>query len=150
MDIDTNTLKDAGLGRIVVFYTRCKRVTPPIKRAADTLVDVWSRPIIKRSASFRDREMQMPTSSQTTVVQSKMTKVQLMEVLSRKDDDRVRKNAVRIPERDLGNYKNAPAATIAPNDAKAVQEREARKATQDRTRKMQRKLALHKQKSARL
>jgi hypothetical protein len=52
MYIDTNTLKDSGLGRVVLFYTKCKRVTSAIQRQAVSLVSVWSRPIIKRSASY--------------------------------------------------------------------------------------------------
>lgn len=52
MYIDTNTLKDSQLGRIVLFYTKCKRVTSAIQRQAAALVSVWSRPIIKRSASY--------------------------------------------------------------------------------------------------
>ena len=52
MYIDTNTLKDSGLGRVVLFYTKCKRVTSAIQRQAVSLVSGWSRPIIKRSASY--------------------------------------------------------------------------------------------------
>lgn len=52
MYIDTNTLKDSQLGRIVLFYTKCKRVTSAIQRQAVALVSVWSRPIVKRSASY--------------------------------------------------------------------------------------------------
>lgn len=55
MDIDTNSLKESGLGRVVLFYTKCKRVTTQINRLARELVSTWSRPIIKRSASYRDR-----------------------------------------------------------------------------------------------
>ena len=55
MDLDTQTLKECRLGPIVLFYTKTKRVTPAINRSADSLVQAWSRPIIKRPASFRNR-----------------------------------------------------------------------------------------------
>jgi transcription factor SPN1 len=57
MDLDTETLKEAKLGPIVLFYTKTKRVTPAINRAADALVQAWSRPIIKRPANFRSRHI---------------------------------------------------------------------------------------------
>ncbi|GMK60009.1 hypothetical protein CspeluHIS016_0902260 [Cutaneotrichosporon spelunceum] len=58
MDLDTATIREAGLGPIVLFYTKTKRVTPPINRAAEALVQTWSRPIIKRPADFRSRYIQ--------------------------------------------------------------------------------------------
>jgi transcription factor SPN1 len=55
MDLDTATLKESRLGPIVLFYTKTKRVTPAISRAADALVQAWSRPIVKRPGEFRPR-----------------------------------------------------------------------------------------------
>lgn len=56
MDLDTATLKESRLGPIVLFYTKTKRVTPSISRAADALVQAWSRPIVKRpGGDFRAR-----------------------------------------------------------------------------------------------
>jgi hypothetical protein len=58
MDLDTQTLKECRIGPIVLFYTKTKRVTPAINRSADSLVQAWSRPIIKRPASFRNRHVE--------------------------------------------------------------------------------------------
>lgn len=55
MELDTQTLKEARLGPIVLFYTKTRRVTPGINRQADALVQAWSRPIIKRPANLRSR-----------------------------------------------------------------------------------------------
>lgn len=57
MSIDTISLKMSGLGRVVVFYSLCKRVEPPIRRIAEQLIETWTRPILKRSASYRDRHV---------------------------------------------------------------------------------------------
>lgn len=53
MQIDEISLKMSGLGRIVLFYTIRKKVDPEVKRRAERLVELWSRPILKRSASYR-------------------------------------------------------------------------------------------------
>lgn len=55
MSIDTQSLKASELGKIVLFYTKCPRVDPSIKRLAGNLVTSWLRPIIRRSASYRSR-----------------------------------------------------------------------------------------------
>jgi transcription factor IWS1 len=57
MSIDTISLKMSGLGRVVVFYSLCTRVEQSIRRSAEHLIEVWTRPILKRSASYRDRHI---------------------------------------------------------------------------------------------
>ncbi|GAA5872369.1 hypothetical protein JCM3774_004502 [Rhodotorula dairenensis] len=56
LPIELSALKSSGLGKIVYFYTKCKRVDPQIKRVADQLVADWMRPILRRSGAFIDRE----------------------------------------------------------------------------------------------
>ncbi|TFK18124.1 transcription factor iws1 [Coprinopsis marcescibilis] len=110
--IDSAVLKESGLGRIVLFYTKCKRVTPDIARIADELVSVWSRPIIKLSASYRDRIIPTAASDQA----DGRTGERLNQILARakvNEKGRVRKNAVMIPQPELGNYTVAPSATAS-------------------------------------
>lgn len=57
MTIDTISLKMSGLGKVVVFYSLCTRVEPKIKRSAEHLIEIWSRPVLKRSSSYRDRHI---------------------------------------------------------------------------------------------
>lgn len=149
MDIDTNTLKESGIGRIVMFYTRSnKRVTPTIKRAADALLAQWSRPIIKRSSSYRDRAIATGTIDPSQ--QRRAAKLNAILAKGREEDaGKVRKNAVRIPERSLGTYTVAPkhAATSA-STQRLAEDMEKRKFQNDRVRKVQRKLDQHRQKSS--
>ncbi|CAE7215056.1 unnamed protein product [Rhizoctonia solani] len=147
LDIDTPVLKESGLGKIVLFYTKCKRVTPAIRRTADTLVANWSRPIVKRSASYRDRHV--PTAeSEVSVRTEKLNK--LLERAALTNNGRGRKNAVRIPESAIGRYTVAPKSGNAGVSANVAADVERRKANQERLRRMQRKLDTAKQKTARL
>lgn len=57
MELDAQTLKETYLGRVVLFYTKAARVQGPIKRQADTLVQNWSRPILRRSADLHNRKV---------------------------------------------------------------------------------------------
>ncbi|KAL5634523.1 hypothetical protein ACGC1H_002542 [Rhizoctonia solani] len=147
LDIDTAVLKESGLGKIVLFYTKCKRVTPAIRRTADTLVANWSRPIVKRSASYRDRHVPI-AEAEISVRTEKLNK--LLERAALTNNGRGRKNAVRIPESSLGRYTVAPKAGNAGVSANVAADVERRKANQERLRRMQRKLDTAKQKTARL
>jgi transcription factor SPN1 len=103
--IDSSVLKESGLGRIILFYTKCKRVTPDIKRIADELVAVWSRPIIKRSSSYRDRVI--PMAQQSAEVRAE----HLNSILARAkeaEQGRTRKHAVAVPRAQIGEYTVAP------------------------------------------
>ena len=57
MTIDTDTLKASGLGKIILFYSKSLRSTAHVKRQASDLLAAWSRPIIKRSSSFRTKSV---------------------------------------------------------------------------------------------
>ncbi|CAE6445576.1 unnamed protein product [Rhizoctonia solani] len=145
LDIETAVLKESGLGKIVLFYTKCKRVTPAIRRTADTLVANWSRPIVKRSASYRDRHV--PTAeAEISVRTEKLNK--LLERAALTNNGRGRKNAVRIPESAIGRYTVAPKSGNAGVSANVAADVERRKANQERLRRMQRKLDTARQKSA--
>ncbi|KAG6845456.1 hypothetical protein H0H87_008816 [Tephrocybe sp. NHM501043] len=116
--IDSAVLKESGLGKVVLFYTKCKRVTPEISRVARELVSTWSRPIIKRSASYRDRVVPVtadyeddggPTSQSQARGGEKLTAI--MARAKENEKHRVKRNAVTIPQRELGDYTVAPRAS---------------------------------------
>ncbi|KAI0690156.1 hypothetical protein BC835DRAFT_1417977 [Cytidiella melzeri] len=136
--IDKDVLKESKLGKVIVFYTKCKRVTPDIARIANDLVSIWSRPIIKRSASYRDRTIE------TVSVSRGEGNEKLNTILARareSDKSRVRKNAVAIPSRELGSYTVAPSSTagIMRNNKSVEFDTERRKAAADRMRRITRK-----------
>ncbi|CAE6363686.1 unnamed protein product [Rhizoctonia solani] len=147
LDIETAVLKESGLGKIVLFYTKCKRVTPAIRRTADTLVANWSRPIVKRSASYRDRHV--PTAEAEVSVRTEKLNKLLERAATLSNNGRGRKNAVRIPESSIGRYTVAPKSGNAGVSANVAADVERRKANQERLRRMQRKLDTAKQKGSR-
>jgi transcription factor SPN1 len=109
MDINTESLRESGLGRVVLFYTKCKRVVEPIQRIASELVDTWTRPILKRSSSYRDKFV--PTISAEDMENVRTSVPKLSAILSQariSEQGRTRKHAVSIPERNLTTYTVAP------------------------------------------
>ena len=149
--IDSNVLKESRLGRVVLFYTKCKRVTPDIQRAANDLVSVWSRPIIKRSASYRDRVI--PTAHGDDAGArggpggaGGVGGERLNAILARareSDKNRIRKNAVAIPQRELGSYTVAPRsnAGLARNNAPVDVDTQRRKQNAERLKSLTRKMS---------
>ncbi|KAI9061310.1 hypothetical protein FKP32DRAFT_1594613 [Trametes sanguinea] len=141
--IDTNVLKDSKLGRVVLFYTKCTRVTPDVQRMANDLVSIWSRPIIKRSASYRDRVI--PTAQTEGEGGAARGGERLNAILARareSDKNRVRKNAVMIPQSQLGSYTVAPRANagLAKNNIAVDVDIQRRKQNQERLKSLTRKM----------
>ncbi|CAO3665067.1 unnamed protein product [Umbelopsis ramanniana] len=58
LPIRTDNLRESGVGRVMFFYTKCPRIEPKVKRVADQLVAKWSRPILRRSADYREKRLQ--------------------------------------------------------------------------------------------
>lgn len=146
LDIDTAVLKESRLGRIVLFYTKSKRVTPDITRTANSLVSAWSRPIIKRSASYRDRAI--PTANMSAA-DGGATHERLNVILARAKEgerNRVRKNAVMIPQRELGSYTVAPRSNtgVLKNNISVDMDIERRRRNAERLRNLTRKMGSQK------
>jgi transcription factor SPN1 len=55
LPIQKDVLISSGIGKVVLFYTRSKRVEPSIKRMAEKLLGEWSRPILKRTDDYKKR-----------------------------------------------------------------------------------------------
>lgn len=144
--IDSAVLKESGLGRIVLFYTKCKRVTPDIQRIALELVSVWSRPIIKRSASYRDRVV--PVSEQGSGGVDMRAGEKLNAILARAKEaekGRVKRNAVMIPQRELGTYTVAPKTSVGvsrSNNQSVDADGERRRRNAERLRTLTRKVTM--------
>lgn len=56
-EISTDQLRESDLGKIVLFYTKCPRVDPAIKRQALGLVSAWLRPMLKKKAVWREKHV---------------------------------------------------------------------------------------------
>lgn len=57
-------LRESGIGRIVMFYTKDSRPEISIKREAQRLVREWSRPILGKSDDYKMKEIRAAGSSQ--------------------------------------------------------------------------------------
>jgi transcription factor SPN1 len=112
MNIDTETLRESGLGRVVLFYTKCKRVIEPIRRIASQLVDTWTRPILKRSSSYRDKLIPTITQEEMDTAPKNIPKLSVILQQAKLADlgagKTMRRHAVAVPERNLTEYKVAP------------------------------------------
>lgn len=55
----TDILRESGIGKIVLFYTKDARPQNHIKKSATNLVLEWSRPILGKSADYKTKPVQM-------------------------------------------------------------------------------------------
>jgi transcription factor SPN1 len=138
--IDSNVLKESGLGRIVLFYTKCKRVTPDIARIANDLVSTWSRPIIGRPSSYRERVVLPANEEGSGRIANERLNV-ILERAKKEEKNRIRKNAVMIPQRELGSYTVAPKDGLSRTNASVDMDIERRRKNAERLRSLTRKVS---------
>lgn len=50
MDIDTDHLRESGIGRVIMFMYKCPREIPEVKRKSGALISKWCKPILRTSA----------------------------------------------------------------------------------------------------
>lgn len=59
LPIKTIHLRESGLGKIILFYQKSKKVDPALKRTAEKLIGDWTRPVMGRSDNYRAREIKV-------------------------------------------------------------------------------------------
>lgn len=124
MQIDEISLKMSQLGRVVLFYTIRKKVDPVVKRHADRLVELWSRPILKRSSSYRT--LSVPQANATL----QDTGAEFDRIASKVDPKR---RNVSMPQSVKTNYTYAPRGMAGASDGTGHEE------SQQTTRRVNRK-----------
>ena len=58
LPISKDSLISSGLGKVILFYTKSKKLELGIKRQAERLLAEWTRPILKRSDNYRNRMLE--------------------------------------------------------------------------------------------
>ncbi|RPB00027.1 hypothetical protein L873DRAFT_1805811 [Choiromyces venosus 120613-1] len=110
MKITTDYLRESGIGKVVMFYTKDKRPQLHIKREANRLVRDWSRPILGRSDDYHSREIPMAHDGDSRHSRPKQ----------RGDDEEANplappdrnKNRTRVPQAMPRSYEIAPASRV--------------------------------------
>ena len=140
--IDKDVLTESKLGPVIVFYTKSKKVTPDIARIANDLVSQWSRPIIKRSASYRDRTIATVDIGRGDTSRGGERLNAILARAKEGEKNRVRKNAVAIPTRELGSYTVAPSinASLMKDNKSVDVDIDRRKRNAERLRLLTRKV----------
>ncbi|BGP21073.1 hypothetical protein JCM10213_007591 [Rhodosporidiobolus nylandii] len=101
ISIETSALKSSGLGKIVYFYTKCKRVDPSISRLANQLVSDWMRPILRRSKAFVDRDLSSGYGGSSHAA-----------ALAIAEPESVASRHARIPQALTATFMNAPKSVL--------------------------------------
>ncbi|CAI4054046.1 hypothetical protein SKDZ_16G3870 [Saccharomyces kudriavzevii ZP591] len=139
LPVKTEHLKESGLGRVVIFYTKSKRVEAQLARLAEKLIAEWTRPIIGASDNYRDKRiMQLEFDSEKLRKKSVMDSAKNRKKKKSKSGEdptsrgssvqtlyeqaAARRNRAAAPAQTTTDYKYAPVSNLntVPTNARAV------------------------------
>ncbi|CAI4055138.1 hypothetical protein SUVZ_16G4010 [Saccharomyces uvarum] len=139
LPVKTEHLKESGLGRVVIFYTKSKRVEAQLARLADKLIAEWTRPVIGASDNYRDKRiMQLEFDSEKLRKKSVMDSAKNRKKKKSKSGEdstsrgssvqtlyeqaAARRNRAAAPAQTTTDYKYAPVSNVntVPTNARAV------------------------------
>ncbi|KAK6462087.1 hypothetical protein DFJ63DRAFT_335433 [Scheffersomyces coipomensis] len=109
LPIKTDHLVSSGIGKVLVFYQRSKRTEPVLKKIVDRLIGDWTRPILNKSDSYKDRSIHFAEYNRKNYINKlakKSNKPQEVKTLYEVNAEK-RKRAA-IPSRRTAAYKIAP------------------------------------------
>ncbi|KAL7663445.1 TFIIS N-terminal domain-containing protein [[Candida] zeylanoides] len=111
LPIKTDHLIASGIGKVLVFYQRSQRTEANLKRIVDNLIGDWTRPILNKSDSYKDRTIQFNEynkSKYTNQLQSKRHQSGKKEEKTLYEQSAERRKRAAIPSARTTAYKIAP------------------------------------------
>lgn len=110
LPIKTDHLVASGIGKVLVFYQRSKRTEPNLKKIVDRLIGDWTRPILNKSDSYKDRTIRFHdyNKSKFTNKLLSLRKSKPEEVKTLYEQQAERRNRAAIPSARTTAYKIAP------------------------------------------
>lgn len=109
LPIKTDHLSASGIGKVLVFYQRSKRTELNLKKIVDKLIGDWTRPILNKSDSYKDRTIQFQQYNKNKYVNKLSTdKPKIKEAKSLYEETAERRNRAAIPAARTTAYKIAP------------------------------------------
>lgn len=109
MPIKTDHLVALGIGKVLVFYQRLKRTEASLKRIVDRLISDWTRPILNKSDSYKDRTIAFHEYNKTRYANQLLSqRSKTKEVKTLYEENAARRNRAAIPLARTTAYKIAP------------------------------------------
>lgn len=109
LPIKTDHLVASGIGKILVFYQKSKRTEPILKRVVDRLIGDWTRPILNKSDSYKDRTVKFHDYNKNKFINKlASSRKKSTEAKSLYEQNAERKKRAAIPSARTTAYKVAP------------------------------------------
>lgn len=109
LPIKTDHLVASGIGKVLVFYQRSKRTEPILKKVVDRLIGDWTRPILNKSDSYKDRTIKFHDYNKHQFVNKlASSRKKTTEAKTLYEQNAERKKRAAIPSARTTAYKLAP------------------------------------------
>lgn len=109
LPIKTDHLVASGIGKVLVFYQRSKRTDLRLKKIVDQLIGDWTRPILNKSDSYKDRSIHFQDYNKNKFVNKlSSAKPKTKEAKTLYEESAERRNRAAIPTARTTAYKIAP------------------------------------------
>lgn len=136
LPIKTDHLVASGIGKVLVFYQRSKRTEPTLKKIVDRLIGDWTRPILNKSDSYKDRTIRFHDYNKLRFLNQLQLKKRSKQIEPKSlyEQQAERRNRAAIPSARTTAYK------IAPRVDPSLLARQGRGGTDERFTRINRKM----------
>lgn len=136
LPIKTDHLVASGIGKVLVFYQRSKRTEPTLKKIVDRLIGDWTRPILNKSDSYKDRTIRFHDYNKLRFLNQLQLKKRSKQIEPKSlyEQQAERRNRAAIPSARTTAYK------IAPRVDPSLLDRQGRGGTDERFTRINRKM----------
>ncbi|KAJ2492715.1 Transcription factor iws1 [Coemansia sp. RSA 2050] len=132
LPIRRDHLRESGIGKIILFMSKCPRITEQNRRICEQFVQQWSRMVLRLSSDYRDRRIKgasapsdtqhIPAARSAIIGASRAPGGIQVESGSGRGGERV---TARIPQRVATNYSVMPASSLSLSENSVTPNRSA-------------------------
>ncbi|KAJ2233295.1 Transcription factor iws1 [Coemansia sp. RSA 1722] len=122
LPIRRDHLRESGIGKIILFMSRCSRIPERNRRLCEQFVQQWSRMVLRLSADFRDRKIKEASVDLTRrKLGAPRVAAAAVEALQRRVPGGIRvesgrdgeRTTARIPQRVAADYTVMPVSSLS-------------------------------------
>ncbi|KAJ2549347.1 Transcription factor iws1 [Coemansia sp. RSA 1878] len=129
LPIRRDHLRESGIGKIILFMSKCARISETNRRVCEQFIQQWSRMVLRLSSDYRDRKMREAavSANRGSYASARPAAAEITSTpgtirVSTARDKKNERRTAQIPRRVATDYSVMPVSSISPSQGSSARD----------------------------